>query len=486
MARFNGPISYIYVVFTLLGLACGARVPQLRGFVSTRNTQFVLNGSPFLFNGFNSYWMMNVATDPTERHKVSDVLREAAAAGLTVCRTWAFSDGGDRALQMSPGVYDERVFQALDFVISEARRYKVRLILSLANNFKDFGGRPQYVQWARNAGAQVSSDDDFYTNPVVKDYYKNHVKKVLTRFNTITRKVYKDDPTIMAWELINEPRCQADYSGNTVHGWAQEMATYTKSIDRNHMLEIGMEGFYGDSMATKKQNNPGYQVGTDFIKSNLIKEIDFATIHAYPDIWLSGQNDGAQLEFMQRWMASHSVDSRQILKKPLVLAEFGKSKKDPGYSIGVRDSYLTAVYRNIYNFARGSGGGAMCGGLVWQLMAEGMDSYYDGYEIILPQSPSTSAVITTQSHKMSALGHMLGRPHNHKFTKAQVVKNDHSLSAQHGHALSEPHGRRLGRRRGNTPSRPDNRIHDHMFSRTYGWKRPHVLTGPKKWRKTWP
>lgn len=66
--------------------------------------------------------------------------------------------------------------QALDYVISEARKYGIRLILTLSNNYKDFGGRPQYVQWARNARVPVNGDDDFYTNQVVKGYYKNHVK----------------------------------------------------------------------------------------------------------------------------------------------------------------------------------------------------------------------------------------------------------------------------------------------------------------------
>ncbi|KAL0295865.1 UNVERIFIED_CONTAM: Mannan endo-1,4-beta-mannosidase 3, partial [Sesamum angustifolium] len=53
---------------------------------------------------------------------------------------------------------------------------KVHLILSLVNNYKNFGGRPHYVDWARNDGVRTSSDDDFYTNAVVKQYYKNHVK----------------------------------------------------------------------------------------------------------------------------------------------------------------------------------------------------------------------------------------------------------------------------------------------------------------------
>ncbi|PWA45125.1 mannan endo-1,4-beta-mannosidase 1 [Artemisia annua] len=400
-----GLIFILYIA--LLSCICEGRVYSGKGggFVQAKGGNFVLNGSPFLFNGFNAYWMMNVATDPSERVKVSQVLQDASNAGLSVFRTWAFADGGNKALQISPGAYDERVFEGLDFVVAEARKYGLRLILSFVNNYKDFGGRPQYVEWARSSGVQVSNDDDFYTNPIVKDYYKNHVLRVITRVNTITRIAYRDDTTIMAWELINEPRCAADYSGQTVNGWVQEMASYVKSLDQNHLLEIGMEGFYGDTMPDRKQINPGYQVGTDFISNNLIREIDFATIHAYPDQWFSTQSEDSQMAFMQRWMSSHYQDSRTVLKKPLVIAEFGKSSKDSDYTISKRDSYLNAVYRNIYMEARS--GGTVGGGLVWQLMADGLSSYGDGYEIILSETPSTDSIISQQSHAMSTLSHLL-------------------------------------------------------------------------------
>ncbi|URE12491.1 Mannan endo-1,4-beta-mannosidase [Musa troglodytarum] len=213
-------------------------------------------------------------------------LSDATAAGLTVCRTWAFNDGGNSPLQSSPGVYNENVFQALDFVVSEAKNNGIRLILSLINNFKDYGGRPQYVQWARNAGESIQTDDDFYTNAKVKQYYKNHVQKVLTRVNTITKIAYKDDPTIMSWELMNEPRCEVDHSGKTVtQAWVKEMAAYTKSIDGKHLLEVGFEGFYGDSTPDKiKLYNPNaYQLGTDYITSNQVNEIDYH--HPCLDIW---------------------------------------------------------------------------------------------------------------------------------------------------------------------------------------------------------
>jgi mannan endo-1,4-beta-mannosidase len=64
------------------------------------------------------------------------------------------------------------------------------------------------------------------------------------------------------------------------------MAAYVKSIDNNHLLEIGLEGYYGETMPQKMQFNPNtYQTGTDFISNNQIPQIDFATIHLYPDQW---------------------------------------------------------------------------------------------------------------------------------------------------------------------------------------------------------
>ncbi|KAL2520304.1 Mannan endo-beta-1 [Forsythia ovata] len=180
------------------------------------------------------------------------------------------------------------------------------------------------------------------------------------------------------------------------------MATFVKSLDRMHLLEIGMEGFYGDTIPQRKQINPaGLEFGTDFIRNNLVREIDFATIHAYPDIWLSGKSENVQTAFVERWILSHWDDSRTILKKPLILTEFGKSSKDPGYSLNARDVYINNVYSHIYRFARM--GGTMSGSLVWQLMAQGMDSYYDGYEIILSQNPSTARIILRQSNAMKGI-----------------------------------------------------------------------------------
>lgn len=75
------------------------------------------------------------------------------------------------------------------------------------------------------------------------------------------------------------------YVVTTQQGWITEMASYVKSIDRNHLLEAGLEGFYGHSSPWRTKLNPGFNIGTDFIANNRIPGIDFATLHSYPDQW---------------------------------------------------------------------------------------------------------------------------------------------------------------------------------------------------------
>ena len=90
---------------------------------------------------------------------------------------------------------------------------------------------------------------------------------------------YKDEPTILGWELANEPRCTGStglvllvISRNshinvnppvfrtstgtckttTITEWVAEMSAFIKSIDSNHLVAIGDEGFFNDP------GNPSY------------------------------------------------------------------------------------------------------------------------------------------------------------------------------------------------------------------------------------
>ncbi|XP_057842891.2 mannan endo-1,4-beta-mannosidase 6 [Cryptomeria japonica] len=370
--------------------------------VQIKGTQFVLDGSPFYVNGFNTYWLMVFSVDQSTRPKVTTLLEEAASAGLTVGRTWAFNDGGWRALQKSPGVYDEEVFKALDFVVSEAKKNKIRLILSLANNWEAYGGKAQYVKWGKDAGLSLNSSDDFFSNPTLKDYFKAHIKTVLNRVNTLTNVTYKEDPTIFAWELMNEPRCQSDPSGNKLQAWIEEMALYVKSVDSKHMLEIGMEGFYGLSAPDRLQFNPystTQDEGTDFIRNHQAFGIDFASVHIYTVGWIDQYIIPKHLPFVKSWIYAHIEDAEKTLNMPVLFAEFGVSERYGGYNISYRDTFMQTVYDGILNSIKSGGAGA--GTLLWQLFPEDTEYMNDGFAIVLSKAPSTAKLISLQSTRLA-------------------------------------------------------------------------------------
>lgn len=109
--------------------------------------------------------------------------------------------------------------------------------------------------------------------------------------------MYRDDPTIIAWNLINEPRCESWLAANKdcnkrVQAWISEMSSHVRGLDPNHLITIGSEGFYGDSTPSLLQYNPqawASDLGQDFVANTNIKDIDFATVHAWPDNWMLAQ-----------------------------------------------------------------------------------------------------------------------------------------------------------------------------------------------------
>ncbi|KAJ8491249.1 hypothetical protein OPV22_012970 [Ensete ventricosum] len=106
--------------------------------------------------------------------------------GLLGCRCagpCAFGDGGANALQITPGRFDERIFQALDFVIYEARRHHIRFIFLTS--------KP--------------------SRAIIRIMLS--MMAIITRKNSYSGVRYSDQPAIFAWELINEPRCESNSSG---------------------------------------------------------------------------------------------------------------------------------------------------------------------------------------------------------------------------------------------------------------------------------
>ncbi|KAJ8749371.1 hypothetical protein K2173_018860 [Erythroxylum novogranatense] len=416
--------------FTVLGIAsCVAFIfmsfgdvrityyqePEL-AFIERNGTQFTVDGRAFYINGWNSFWLMDHAADGDRKPRVGAMLQAGAKMGMTVCRTWAFNDGTYNALQISPGQFDERVFKALDYVISEARQHGVRLLLSLVNNLQAYGGKTQYVKWAWEEGIGLSSSNDsFFFDPSIKRYFKNYIKTMLTRRNTITGFEYRNDPTIFAWELINEPRCMSDPSGDTLQDWIVEMSAFVKSIDKNHLLTVGLEGFYGPKNPKRLTVNPenwASTFGSDFVRNSKISDVDFASVHIYPDHWIHDREFKDKLAFVSKWMLSHTEDGHYELNKPVLFTEYGLSNLNKDFHYSQRDQFYKTIADIIYKSAKRNRSGA--GALIWQFFVEGMEEFNDDFGIVPWERPSTYKLLTEQSCRLARIKGVIQQNRNLK------------------------------------------------------------------------
>ena len=257
-------------------------------------------------------------------------------------------------MQVTPGVYHEPSFSGLDWVLHEASKRGVRVVLVLTDYWEHHGGVSQYLDWAaarrRGEGALPFgpggaaadlriSKAAFFSDPDCKRMYRANAKALIERVNAYTGAAYRDDPTIFAWELINEPRCRG--CGARLQAWIEEMARYIKRLDPNHLLSTGEEGFYAGRGSGVNPEVWASTTGQDFIANHAVPEIDFAVAHLWPDNWgvftLGGSLGAA---FTEEWIRAHTRDATRVLGKPLVLEEFGVKAAGSG-----RDSPRVGSFR---------------------------------------------------------------------------------------------------------------------------------------------
>ncbi|MET7451426.1 cellulase family glycosylhydrolase [Streptomyces sp. NPDC005574] len=306
--------------------AAGASHRPRGDYVTVRKGEFVHAGSRFRFGGTNCYYLHQ-----RSHYMIDSALDDAAAMGLSVVRAWAFADGAekaDRPLQPQPYHYDEDAFDALDYAVHKAAELGIKLVLPLVNNWPDYGGMQQYVKWFLGLdddsyGAETPHHDRFYTDKAIRACYKAFAAHVIGRRNRYTGLRYHEDPTVMAFELANEPRCRSDRSGNTLVRWAAEMSAHVKRLAPRQLVAVGDEGAYGEAGHADYPYSD--HDGVDWRRLSALRTVDYATFHLYPQGWgeTSSAKPGTDVGgWGEQWILRHLRDARR-LGKPAVLEEFG-------------------------------------------------------------------------------------------------------------------------------------------------------------------
>lgn len=122
---------------------------------------------------------------------------------------------------------NEEAMVHYDRMIALADQHKLRLILPFIDHWKWWGGRDQLAAFYGEKGEDLH-------NLGSKTYaaYRHIIKQVITRRNTITGRLYRDEPAIMAWETGNELK-------ESTEPFVRDTAAFIKRLDPNHLLIDG-------------------------------------------------------------------------------------------------------------------------------------------------------------------------------------------------------------------------------------------------------
>jgi endo-1,4-beta-mannosidase len=210
------------------------------------------------------------------------------------------------------------------------------------------------------------------------EWFKDYISMLLNRVNTVTGVAYKDEPAIFAWQIMNEGRNKGKHQ-NILRDWYQGIAKHIKSIDPNHLVSTGEEGFDEGtpSQYSVDQYSNTYVLraneGTSYIANTSIPEIDFGSAHWYPGDYGFGTTVNTSfLNAQKAWLNDHKNIAENV-GKPFYIGEFGLA--------GWGDSRVNDMYDALYKHAEEI---KLDGNLLWQLIADGTKCWEFGGNICYP------------------------------------------------------------------------------------------------------
>jgi hypothetical protein len=335
-ARRLRPLALLLAAaLAVAGLAAARTTATAAGtadaFATRCGIHFCLGGKEYYFAGTNTYDMFTYgsASGDTETQFMDKARIDAHFANLqadkvNVVRLWMFNHQDWHGFEKSKGVYDEQEFAQFDYIVQSARAHNLRLVPVFENYWEAYGGIDTRLQWEGLSGGQPGRAAFFDRTrcPGCFTSYKNYVSHALNRVNHYSGIAYKDDPTIFAWDLMNEPRYQdqsaaENVNGTTLRAWVDEMGAFVKGIDSKHLLGIGLEG-HGTAYGF------GGDEGNSFVNVQQSPYIDYTSAHPYPtESWANLSIDQTKA-LIRKWIS----DSHTVVGKPFFMGEFNVQNVD--------------------------------------------------------------------------------------------------------------------------------------------------------------
>ncbi|WNO52944.1 glycoside hydrolase 5 family protein [Stakelama saccharophila] len=374
-----------------------AEAAEAGAFVTRNGTGFRLRGKPYRYAGANMWYAAWIGAPeaPGDRDRLRRELDRLAATGVTNLRIAASAEEGPLEHSVTPGFrgkgtdWNANLLRGLDFALAELARRDMKAVLYLTNFWEWSGGMMAYLWYATGRYMNAGDPDhpwpefpnavsEFYRNAQAVGMYRDWIRALLRRTNAETGTRYRDDPTIMAWQLANEPRPAGDMATAepvlaAFHHWVGSTARLIKSLAPRHLVSTGSEGLQG-TLGSRAV----------YEREHAIAEIDYCTAHIWPLNWnwvddhdLAGSEaEGAAK--VGEYFARMSDLARKI-GKPLVFEEFGYPRDGGGYDPAGSTRFKDAFYSRIYDAIERdiASGGPVCGSNFWAWNGEGRAAHGD-------------------------------------------------------------------------------------------------------------
>jgi len=392
--------------------ASSAAAPNI-GFVTRDGMGLKLDGKPYRFVGANAWYLawLGADADYGDQRRLTRELDALAADGVTNLRVGASAELSPLNNSVRPAfrdqtaTYNETLLVGLDRTLVEMGRRDMKAVLYLTNFWEWSGGMMTYLSWV-NGGRFINMNDpahpwpdfadfnaDFYRSEKAVGLYHDYVRAVVGRTNTISGVAYAEDPTIMGWQLANEPRAGG---GEQValdnlpafYAWINGTARLIKSLAPKQLVSTGGEGLKGSSERAEV-----------VMESCRSPDIDYLTAHIWPGNWgWLDRKDMAGTDARARAMAidyvSQHVGFARQLDKPLVIEEFGYPRDgdlyDPSVPTTLRDGFYQDVHAAV--LADAQAGGPLVGSNFWAWNGEGRTRnpdfrFHDGDSALMGDPP---------------------------------------------------------------------------------------------------
>jgi endo-1,4-beta-mannosidase len=262
------------------------------GVVTRNGTQLFLAGQPYRFDGLNIYNANGYHADgpnscwyAMNKGPALDLSLNAIGAGQEAFRAWFF-----QSLATTGG---RRDWSAFDHTLAVAKAHHLKVIATLADQFGscDAPGY-KYLAWYRT-GYKIAGD-----RAHTLQSYRDYVSAFVTR--------YQGDPTILAYQFMNEAEARTDdvicdehAASAALAAWADDMGRLTKSIDPNRLTSSGIGNHCGG-------------IGADYKTDHASSYIDICDYHDY----------GADRTPVPPLLRER-IKECNALNKPLIVAEAG-------------------------------------------------------------------------------------------------------------------------------------------------------------------